>query len=147
MGKGGNGGVALAKEVCRLCEQPNTFSYSYETEISIENKIEAVVTKVYGGDAVSYTPVAKKQLEAIETLGFGHLPVCIAKTQYSFSDDPSKIGAPKDFTVTVKSLKIAAGAGFVVVLTGDIMTMPGLPSKPAAENIDVGENGIISGLF
>lgn len=145
--KGGSGGVELAKEVCRLCEQPSTFTYCYESDLSIEGKIEALVTKVYGGEAVSYTPIAKKQMEAIQALGFGSLPVCIAKTQYSFSDDQTKLGAPSGFTVTVKNVKIAAGAGFVVVLTGDIMTMPGLPSRPAAESIDVDEDGVISGLF
>jgi formate--tetrahydrofolate ligase len=145
--KGSEGGIELAEEVCRLCDQENTFRYCYESEMTIENKIEAVVQKVYGGDGVNFTPVAKKQMDSIEALGFGHLPVCIAKTQYSFSDDQTKLGAPTGFTVTVKNVKIAAGAGFVVVLTGDIMTMPGLPSKPAAENIDVDENGIISGLF
>ena len=145
--KGSEGGVRLAEEVCRLCEKPNQFSYCYETDTSIEKKIEAIVQRVYGGKDINVTPVAKKQIQALEELGFGKLPVCIAKTQYSFSDDPTKLGAPEGFTVTVKSAKIAAGAGFVVVLTGDIMTMPGLPKVPAAENIDVNEEGIISGLF
>ncbi len=145
--KGSEGGVRLAEEVCRLCEKPNQFSYCYETDMPIEKKIEAIVSRVYGGKDINVTPVAKKQIQALEELGFGKLPVCIAKTQYSFSDDPTKLGAPEGFTVTVKSAKIAAGAGFVVVLTGDIMTMPGLPKVPAAENIDVNEEGIISGLF
>lgn len=145
--KGSEGGIELAKEVCRLCEQKSMFKYCYESDLSIADKIQAIVQKVYGGDAVNFTAAAQKQMDAIEALGFGHLPVCIAKTQYSFTDDPTKLGAPKGFTVSVKNIKIAAGAGFIVVLTGDIMTMPGLPSKPAAENIDVGEDGMISGLF
>ena len=145
--KGSEGGVRLTEKICRLCEKPNQFSYCYETDTSIEKKIEAIVQRVYGGKDINVTPVAKKQIQALEELGFGKLPVCIAKTQYSFSDDPTKLGAPEGFTVTVKSAKIAAGAGFVVVLTGDIMTMPGLPKVPAAENIDVNEEGIISGLF
>jgi len=145
--KGSEGGIELAKEVCRLCEQPNDFKYCYESNLSIENKIESVVQRIYGGKAAHFTPVAKKQMGDIEALGFGHLPVCIAKTQYSFSDDQTKLGAPQDFIVNVKNVKVAAGAGFIVVLTGDIMTMPGLPSIPAAEKIDVDENGIISGLF
>ena len=119
----------------------------HETPEETKKKIEAIVQRVYGGKDINVTPVAKKQIQALEELGFGKLPVCIAKTQYSFSDDPTKLGAPEGFTVTVKSAKIAAGAGFVVVLTGDIMTMPGLPKVPAAENIDVNEEGIISGLF
>ncbi|NCB42723.1 MAG: formate--tetrahydrofolate ligase [Clostridia bacterium] len=145
--KGSEGGVELAQEVCRLCEQPNDFKYCYESNLPIENKIESVVQRIYGGKTVHFTPVAKKQMGDIEALGFGDLPVCIAKTQYSFSDDQTKLGAPQDFIVNVKNVKVAAGAGFVVVLTGDIMTMPGLPSIPAAEKIDVDENGIISGLF
>ena len=115
--------------------------------MSLEEKIEAVVKKIYGGDGITVMPNAKKQIAQLEALGFGKCPVCIAKTQYSFSDDPSKLGAPKNFTVTVKNVKVSAGAGFVVVLTGDIMTMPGLPKVPAAEKIDVDENGKISGLF
>jgi len=145
--EGGNGGVELAEEVVRLCEQPNDFTFSYELEGSIEDKIEAVVKKVYGGDGISVLPAAKKQIAALEAMGFGNLPVCMAKTQYSFSDDPAKLGAPDGFTVTIKNVKISAGAGFIVVLTGDIMTMPGLPKVPAAEKIDVDANGKISGLF
>ena len=146
--KGGEGGVALANEVVRLCEEetPN-FKFSYELDETIEQKIENVVKRVYGGDAVTYTPAAKKQIAELEALGFGKLPICIAKTQYSFSDDPTKLGAPSGFTVTVKNVKVSAGAGFVVVMTGDILTMPGLPKSPAAERIDVDENGKISGLF
>ena len=145
---GGKGGEALAHEVVRLCEEEQGyFRYSYELEGSIEEKIEAVVRKVYGGDGINILPNAAKQIEQLTALGFAHCPVCIAKTQYSFSDDPVKIGAPEHFTVTVKNVKISAGAGFIVVLTGDILTMPGLPAKPAAERIDVDENGVISGLF
>ncbi|MBE6796470.1 MAG: formate--tetrahydrofolate ligase [Ruminococcaceae bacterium] len=146
---GGKGGVELAKEVVRLCEEEDNsnFTFSYETESSIEEKIEAVVTKVYGGDGIEFTTNAKKQLDQLKADGFGNLPVCIAKTQYSFSDDPLKLGAPENFKVTVRNLKVSAGAGFIVVLTGDIMTMPGLPKSPAAERIDVDENGKITGLF
>ena len=145
--EGGKGGEELAKEVVRLCEEPNDFSFSYELDGSIEDKIEAVVKKIYGGSGISVMPAAKKQIAALEAMGYSGLPVCIAKTQYSFSDDPAKLGAPENFTVTVKNVKISAGAGFIVVLTGDIMTMPGLPKVPAAEKIDVDENGKISGLF
>ena len=145
--EGGKGGVELAEEVVRLCEQPNDFTFSYELEGSIEDKIEAIVKKVYGGDGISVLPAAKKQIAALEAMGCANLPVCMAKTQYSFSDDPTKLGAPENFTVTIKNVKISAGAGFIVVLTGDIMTMPGLPKVPAAEKIDVDENGKISGLF
>ena len=146
--EGGKGGEALAKEVIRLCdEEKGNFTFSYGDELSITEKIEAIVKKVYGGKGINLLPNAKKQIEQLEGLGFGKLPVCIAKTQYSFSDDPTKLGAPEDFTVTVKNVKVSAGAGFIVVLTGDIMTMPGLPKKPAAENIDVDENGKIIGLF
>ena len=144
---GGNGGIEMAKEVIRLCEEPNSFSFSYESELSITEKINAVVKRIYGGDGVNILPAAEKQIAKLEALGFGNAPICIAKTQYSLSDDPTKLGAPSGFTVTVKSVKISAGAGFVVVLTGDIMTMPGLPKSPAAERIDVDENGKISGLF
>ena len=145
---GGKGGEALAREVVSLCEQDNSdFTYSYNSEDSLKDKINAVVTKVYGGDGVNYLPAALKQIEQLEALGFGKCPVCIAKTQYSFSDDATKLGAPENFTVTVKNVKVSAGAGFVVVLTGDIMTMPGLPKVPAAEKIDVDSQGNISGLF
>ena len=145
--EGGNGGVELANEVVRLCEQDNDFAFSYELEGTIEEKIEAIVKKVYGGDGINVTPAAKKQIAALTALGFDKLPVCMAKTQYSFSDDMTKLGAPTGFTVTVRNVKVSAGAGFVVALTGDIMTMPGLPKVPAAEKIDVDENGVISGLF
>ena len=144
---GGDGGIELAKEVVELCERPNDFTFSYEDELSLTEKIEAVAKKIYGAKDVSIMPNAKKQIENLTALGFEKCPVCIAKTQYSFSDDPAKLGAPEDFTVTVKNVKVSAGAGFVVVLTGDIMTMPGLPKVPAAEKIDVDENGKISGLF
>ena len=145
---GGNGGVELAKEVVRLCEEEQgNFTFSYELDGSIEEKIEAVVKKIYGGAGVSILPAAQKQIKTLTDLGFDKLPVCIAKTQYSFSDDPTKLGAPEDFTVTIKNVKVSAGAGFIVVLTGDIMTMPGLPKSPAAERIDVAEDGTISGLF
>ena len=146
--EGGKGGEALAREVVRLCEEEKgNFTFSYDDGLSLSEKIESVVKKVYHGDGVNILPAAKKQLEKLEALGFGGCPVCIAKTQYSFSDDPAKLGAPTDFTVTVRNVRIAAGAGFVIVLTGDIMTMPGLPKIPAAEKIDVDENGRITGLF
>jgi formate--tetrahydrofolate ligase len=145
--EGGKGGEALAEEVVRLCEKPNAFTYCYDEKLPIKEKIHAVVSKIYGGDGVTYTPEAEEQIARLEALGFGHTPVCIAKTQYSFSDDATKLGAPEGFTVTVRSVKISAGAGFVVVLTGNILTMPGLPKIPAAEKIDVDENGKITGLF
>ncbi|MBE6910983.1 MAG: formate--tetrahydrofolate ligase [Ruminococcaceae bacterium] len=145
---GGKGGEALAREVVRLCEEEKgDFTFSYESDLSIEEKIEVVVKKIYGGDGISVLPNVKKQIEQLEALGFGKLPICIAKTQYSFSDDPKKLGAPENFTVTVRNVKVSAGAGFIVVLTGDIMTMPGLPKVPSAEKIDVDENGKIIGLF
>ncbi len=145
---GGRGGEDLAREVVRLCEEEKgDFTFAYESELSLEEKIHAVVTKIYGGVGVNILPSAKKQLDKLTEMGFGGCPVCMAKTQYSFSDDPLKLGAPEGFTVTVKNVKISAGAGFAVVLTGDIMTMPGLPKSPAAERIDVDENGKISGLF
>ena len=131
----------------RLCELPNNFSFSYDADDTIENKIEKIVTRVYRGAGVSILPAAKKQIDTLTELGFGGLPVCIAKTQYSFSDDPKLLGAPEGSTVTVKNVKVSAGAGFIVVLTGDIMTMPGLPKSPAAERIDVDANGRITGLF
>ena len=145
---GGKGGEELAKEVVRLCEEEQgDFTFSYELDTTIEEKIESVVKKVYGGDEIIVTPAAKKQIDSLTALGFDKCPVCIAKTQYSFSDDPTKLGAPAGFNVTVRNVKISAGAGFIVVLTGDILTMPGLPKVPAAERIDVDENGKISGLF
>ena len=146
-GKGGDGGIELAKEVVRLCEQPNDFTYSYDLDMSIEEKLNAIVTKVYHGDGVVLTPAAKKQAQQLTELGFGTMPICMAMTQYSFSDDPAKLGAPKGFEGTVRNLKVSAGAGFIVALTGDIMTMPGLPKVPAAEKIDVDSDGRISGLF
>lgn len=145
--KGGAGGEALAHEVVRLCETKSNFKFSYEDNTTILEKLEAVCTRVYHADGVELTASAKKQLAQLEALGFGSLPVCIAKTQYSFSDDPTLLGAPRGFKVTVRNLKVSAGAGFVVALTGDIMTMPGLPKVPAAEKIDVDENGRITGLF
>lgn len=146
--EGGKGGEALAKEVVRLCTQEKgDFTFAYPDEFSISQKIEAVVKKVYRGKGVCFTPAAGEQIALLEKNGFGGLPVCIAKTQYSFSDNPALLGAPSDFTVTVRGVKVSAGAGFIVVLTGDILTMPGLPKKPAAENIDVDENGKITGLF
>lgn len=145
--KGGEGGVALAKEVVRLCEEPNAFTQSYELDLSIEEKLDAIVKKIYHGDGVVLTPAAKKQAAKLTELGFDKCPICVAKTQYSFSDNAALLGAPRGFTVTVRNLKISAGAGFIVALTGDIMTMPGLPKVPAAEKIDVDENGRISGLF
>jgi formate--tetrahydrofolate ligase len=145
---GGKGGEELAREVVRLCEEEQgDFTFSYELDGTIEDKIDAVVKKVYGGDGISVLPAAQKQIAELTALGFDKLPVCIAKTQYSFSDDPTKLGAPSGFTVTVKNVKVSAGAGFIVVLTGEILTMPGLPKSPAAERIDVDENGKITGLF
>ena len=145
---GGEGGKALAEEVVKLCEEDNSsFSFSYDVNDTIENKILAVVRNVYRGKDINITPAAQKQIDSLTALGYDKLPVCIAKTQYSFSDDPTKPGAPEDFTVTIKNVKVSAGAGFIVVLTGDIMTMPGLPRVPAAEKIDVDENGVITGLF
>ena len=146
--EGGKGGEALAREVVRLCdEEKGDFTFSYGDDCSIEDKIEAVVKKIYGGDGVIFMPNAKAQIAKLTQLGFDKCPVCIAKTQYSFSDDPTKLGAPTGFKVTVKNVKISAGAGFIVVLTGDILTMPGLPKSPAAERIDVSDDGVISGLF
>ena len=145
--KGGEGGKALAEEVLRLCEQPNEFEFAYDVEASIEEKLNAIAKKIYHADGVSLTANARKQLAELEANGFGNLPICMAKTQYSFSDDATLLGAPKGFTVTVRNLKVSAGAGFLVALTGDIMTMPGLPKVPAAEKIDVDENGKITGLF
>ena len=146
-GKGGEGGIKLAEEVVRLCEEENHFRFSYPLDASIEEKIGLIVKNVYHGDGAALTANAKKQAAQLEKLGFGSLPVCMAKTQYSFSDDPTLLGAPKGFTVTVRSLRVSAGAGFIVALTGDIMTMPGLPKAPAAEKIDVDAEGMITGLF
>ena len=145
--KGGEGGLALADEVVRLCEEPNEFRFAYEDDLSLAEKIEAIATKVYHADGVDFEPKAAAELAKLEGLGFGGMPVCMAKTQYSFSDDAKKLGAPRDFRITVRNVKVSAGAGFVVALTGDIMTMPGLPKVPAAERIDVDETGKISGLF
>jgi len=146
--EGGKGGEELAREVVRLCEEEKgDFTYSYDLDGSIEDKITSIVQKVYGGDGINVLPAAKKQIDKLTALGFDKCPICIAKTQYSFSDDPTKLGAPENFEVTIKNVKISAGAGFIVVLTGDIMTMPGLPKVPAAERIDVDENGKIVGLF
>ena len=145
--EGGKGGIELAEEVVRLCEEKNDFTFSYELNTTIEEKIDAIVKKVYGGEGVQFTPEAQAEIDRLTALGYGDLPVCMAKTQYSFSDDATKLGAPDGFTVTVRKIKVSAGAGFIVVLTGNIMTMPGLPKVPAAERIDVDENGKISGLF
>ena len=145
--KGGEGGSALAEEVVRLCEQSNNFKQSYTLDLSIEEKLQTICKNIYHADNVVLTDNAKKQAKQLTELGFGNYPICMAKTQYSFSDDASLLGAPRGFTVTVKNLKVSAGAGFIVALTGDIMTMPGLPKVPAAEKIDVDENGVISGLF
>jgi len=145
---GGKGGEELAREVVRLCEEEKgNFTYSYDANLSIEDKILAIVQKIYRGKDINILPAAKKQIDKLRELGFDGCPVCMAKTQYSFSDDPTKLGAPENFTVTIKNVKVSAGAGFIVALTGDIMTMPGLPKVPAAEKIDVDENGMIHGLF
>ena len=146
-GKGGEGGVELAQEVVRLCETQGNFHYAYELGTTIEEKLNAIVRRVYRGADVVLTPAAKKQAQQLTAMGFGDYPICMAKTQYSFSDDPKLLGAPEGFTVTVRNLKVSAGAGFIVALTGDIMTMPGLPKVPAAENIDVTDDGKITGLF
>ena len=145
--EGGKGGMELAREVVRLCEEPHEFKFSYSLEGSIEDKIAAIVKNIYRGDGVVIAPAAKKEIDKLTSLGFDKLPVCMAKTQYSFSDDMTKLGAPEGFTVTVRNVKVSAGAGFIVALTGDIMTMPGLPKSPAAERIDVDDDGKISGLF
>ncbi len=146
-GKGGEGGIELAKEVIRLCDEPNDFTFSYDVNASIKEKIEAIVKKIYHGDGVSFTANAEKQIKTLTELGYDKMPICMAKTQYSFTDDQTKLGAPTGFTVTVRNVKVSAGAGFLVALTGEIMTMPGLPKVPAAERIDVDETGKISGLF
>ena len=145
--KGGEGGIELAKEVIRLTSEPNEFEFCYEDDLSIEDKINAIATKIYGADGVDFTPQARKELERLEKLGFSHMPICMAKTQYSLTDDQTKLGRPTGFRITVRQLTVSAGAGFIVALTGAIMKMPGLPKVPAAERIDVDENGIISGLF
>ena len=145
--KGGEGGLRLAEKVVRLCEEKSDFRYSYELEGSIEDKLNQITQKIYGGKCVVLTAAAKKQAEQLEAMGYGNLPICVAKTQYSLTDDQNKLGAPTDFEITVRNLKVSAGAGFVVALTGEIMTMPGLPKVPAAERIDVDENGKITGLF
>ena len=145
--KGGEGGVELAKEVVRLCEEENNFEYAYPLESTIKEKINAIATKIYGADGVDFTKEAEKEIANLEKLGYSNLPICMAKTQYSLTDDPSKLGRPTNFRITVRKINISAGAGFIVALTGDIMKMPGLPKLPAAERIDVDENGVISGLF
>lgn len=146
-GKGGEGGIALAEEVVRLCEEPNDFHFTYELDCSIREKLQVIAQKIYHADDVKFLPAAEKEMKQLEDLGFGNLPICVAKTQYSFSDDQSLLGAPRGFDLTVRNLKVSAGAGFIVALTGNIMTMPGLPKKPAAENIDVDASGKITGLF
>jgi formate--tetrahydrofolate ligase len=145
--KGGEGGVKLAEEVARLAEQPNTFTYSYDVNASIKDKIETIAKKIYHADTVNILPNAQKQIAQLEKLGMDKVPICMAKTQYSFSDDPTLRGAPRGWTLTVRNIKISAGAGFIVALTGEIMTMPGLPPVPSAEKIDVDNTGKISGLF
>ena len=148
--EGGKGGEKLAREVVRLCEEESgkeAFTFSYALEDTIENKLNTIAKRIYGGKGAVLTPAAKKQAERLTALGYGNMPICVAKTQYSFSDDATVLGAPEDFTITVRNLKVSAGAGFIVALTGDIMTMPGLPKAPAAEKIDVDENGKITGLF
>ncbi|MCD8332073.1 MAG: formate--tetrahydrofolate ligase, partial [Oscillospiraceae bacterium] len=145
--KGGKGGKALAEAVVRICEQPSQFRFVYEADDTLLEKLNKICKRIYRADGVCLESGAVKQMEQIEAAGFGKLPVCMAKTQYSFSDDPTKLGAPEHFTITVRNLKVCAGAGFIVAQTGDIMTMPGLPRVPAAEKIDVDENGVITGLF
>ncbi len=143
---GGAGGIELAEEVIRLAEEKNSFSFAYKKDLTIKEKIEAIVKKIYGGAGVEYTLAAQKEMDRLTNLGFSNLPVCMAKTQYSFSDDPLLLGRPEGFIVKVSKLKVSAGAGFIVVLTGDIMTMPGLPKIPSAEKIQIDDNGVISGL-
>ena len=145
--KGGEGGLALAREVVRLCGEENYFAFAYDAADSIQKKLNDLTARVYGGRRAVLTPEAKKQAKRLTELGYGGLPVCVAKTQYSFSDKPTLLGAPTDFEITVRALRVSAGAGFVVALTGDIMTMPGLPKVPAAEKIDVDDDGNITGLF
>ncbi|MCD7886258.1 MAG: formate--tetrahydrofolate ligase, partial [Clostridiales bacterium] len=146
-GKGGAGGIELAKEVLRLCEQPHSFQFAYPLHIPIKAKLEMLVQRIYGGAGVTYSKAAEQSIAKLEKLGYGDLPVCVAKTQYSLSDDPTLLGRPEGFTVSVTKVKVSAGAGFIVAQTGDIMTMPGLPKVPAAERIDIDENGKIVGLF
>ena len=146
-GKGGKGGIELAEEVVRLCDEPNNFKFCYDSEMPLADKIRSIVWKLYHGEGVDFTPAAARQLKQLEEMGFGHMPVCMAKTQYSFSDNQKLLGAPENFTITVRQLKVSAGAGFVVAMTGDIMTMPGLPKIPSAEKIDVDAEGNISGIF
>ncbi len=146
-GKGGAGGVELAEEVLRLCEQPHDFQFAYPLDAPIKAKLETLVQRVYGGASVTYSKAAEQSIAKLEELGYGNLPICVAKTQYSLSDDPTLLGRPEGFTVNVTKVKVSAGAGFIVVQTGDIMTMPGLPKVPAAERIDIDENGKIVGLF
>ena len=145
--KGGEGGIALAEEVVRLCDQPNDFTYAYDLDLSIKEKMETIARKIYHADGIHLPGNVPKQIKQLEDLGFGKLPICMAKTQYSFSDDQTKLGAPRDFNIVIRNIKVSAGAGFIVALTGEIMTMPGLPKVPAAEKIDVDENGVITGLF
>ncbi|MBQ1787798.1 MAG: formate--tetrahydrofolate ligase, partial [Erysipelotrichaceae bacterium] len=145
--KGGEGGKVLAEEVVRLCDQPNDFTYAYDLDLSIKEKLETIVRKIYHADGIHLPGNVPKQIRQLEDLGFGNLPICMAKTQYSFSDDQTKLGAPRDFNIVIRNIKVSAGAGFIVALTGEIMTMPGLPKVPAAEKIDVDENGVITGLF
>ena len=145
--KGGEGGIALAEEVVRLCEEENNFAFAYDADLPIREKLETIARRVYHADGVHLPGNVPKQIKQLEDLGFGSLPICMAKTQYSFSDDQTMLGAPKDFKITIRNIKVSAGAGFIVALTGEIMTMPGLPKVPAAEKIDVDENGVITGLF
>ena len=145
--KGGEGGIDLAKEVVRLCQEENNFEYAYSLERSIKEKINEIATKIYGAEGVDFTKEAEKEIANLEKLGFANLPICMAKTQYSLTDDPSKLGRPEKFRITVRKINISAGAGFIIALTGDIMKMPGLPKMPAAERIDIDENGVIVGLF
>ena len=146
-GKGGDGGIELAKEVVRLCEQPNDFTFAYDVNDSIKKKIEDIAKNIYHADGVNFTTNAEKQIKTLTELGYDKMPICMAKTQYSFTDDQTKLGAPRGFKITVRNIKVSAGAGFLVALTGEIMTMPGLPKVPAAERIDVDETGKITGLF
>ena len=145
--KGGDGGIELAHEVVRLCQEESHMEYAYDTESSIKEKIEAIATKIYGADGVDYLPKADKEIKNLENIGLGNLPICMAKNQYSLTDDAKKLGRPTGFRITIRDITASTGAGFLVALTGDIMKMPGLPKVPAAEKIDVDENGVISGLF